>query len=524
MIGELVPGGIGMMTHQSGAADDSPMPSSERVQRLVLYDALAHEAMGILTTGVFLAGMAVALGASNFAIGVLAAVPFIAQLLQIPAVFVIERWRSRRRVTVLSSGIGRCFLLASAAAPFLGPDAAVEALIATLAIHQAMAAVSGCAWNSWMRDLVPATEYGRFFGRRTAVTLAVSITLAFLGSVLIDCWKRYLPGDPVFAYSCLFTLSACIGLWGVYLLYLTPEPAIIRQDPQTRFHHLLTAPLRDVNFRRLVLFLSTWNFAVNLAAPFFTVYMLKTLHYEMTTIIVFTLASQLSNLASLEIWGALIDRFSNKAVLGVTAPLFLACMAGWTLTGLPWGQSMIFILLLGLHVLSGASTAGVALASGNIAMKLSPQGAATAYLAANSVITASCAAAAPILGGLAADFFAAHELSLSFTWAGAERDVTVELLKLRSWTFFFALACIFGIYSLHRLSFVEEQAGTSDPLLLRDLIAEARRSIRSLSSAAGLLRVVRLPVWLRSGDDRQGAADQLPTCVKRGMDSGGKEL
>jgi hypothetical protein len=79
--------------------------------------------------------------------------------------------------------------------------------------------------------------------------------------------------------------------------------------------------------------------------------------------------------------------------------------------------------------------------------------------------------------------------------------VTVELLKLRSWTFFFALACVLGVYSLHRLSFVEEQGGTSDPLLLRDLVAEARRSIRSLSSAAGLLRVVRLPVWLRRADE-----------------------
>src|SRR6185312_1087148 len=54
---------------------------SQRVLRLVLFDALASEAMGTLTTGVFLVGFAVALGADNFAIGVLAAVPFFAQLL-----------------------------------------------------------------------------------------------------------------------------------------------------------------------------------------------------------------------------------------------------------------------------------------------------------------------------------------------------------------------------------------------------------------------------------------------------------
>jgi hypothetical protein len=47
---------------------------SARTFRLVLYDALASEAMGALTTGVFLVGFAVELGASNFAIGLLASV------------------------------------------------------------------------------------------------------------------------------------------------------------------------------------------------------------------------------------------------------------------------------------------------------------------------------------------------------------------------------------------------------------------------------------------------------------------
>src|SRR5215831_16392581 len=69
--------------------------AERRALKLVLYDALASEAMGTLTTGVFLVGFAVALGANNFAIGVLAAVPFFVQLLQVPAVLLVERWRVR---------------------------------------------------------------------------------------------------------------------------------------------------------------------------------------------------------------------------------------------------------------------------------------------------------------------------------------------------------------------------------------------------------------------------------------------
>ena len=58
--------------HHDASSSGWPSPDvAERASRLVLYDALSHEAMGALTTGVFLVGFAVALGASNFAIGVL---------------------------------------------------------------------------------------------------------------------------------------------------------------------------------------------------------------------------------------------------------------------------------------------------------------------------------------------------------------------------------------------------------------------------------------------------------------------
>jgi hypothetical protein len=77
----------------------APVTASDDLRhalRLILWDSLASEAMGTLTTGVFLVGLAVALDASNFMIGVLAAIPFFVQLLQVPAVLLIERIRCSR--------------------------------------------------------------------------------------------------------------------------------------------------------------------------------------------------------------------------------------------------------------------------------------------------------------------------------------------------------------------------------------------------------------------------------------------
>jgi hypothetical protein len=179
-------------------------------------------------------------------------------------------------------------------------------------------------------------------------------------------------------------------------------------------------------------------------------------------------------------------------------------MFAWTLTGLRWVEPVAVYALFGIHILMGVSTAGMALASGNLAMKLSPRGEATAYLAANSVVTSVCGAIAPVIGGLTADFFAAHQLSFSFTWSGGSEEVTVQVLRFHGWTFFFVIACFLGLYSLHRMAMIEEGSGEADRLLVREFLLEARRSMHSLSTAAGLLRIARAPFsFVRTAASRE---------------------
>jgi MFS family permease len=468
-----------------------------RALRLVLLDGLASEAMGTLTTGVLLVGFALELGASNLAIGVLAAVPFFVQLLQLPAVALVERLRDRRAICAWACGIGRVFVLVAAASALLPAGAAVAVLIVALAAHQALGAIAGCAWNSWMRDLVPEEQFGRYFGRRTAATTALSIALGFLAAAAIDFWKRALPEHVALGYAGLFALGGALGLYGVYLLTRTPEPPMASLTEAPGLRELLSRPFRDRNFRRVIVFLASWNFAVNLASPFFTVFLLRTLGYSMTAVIALNIVSQLSNLAFLGAWGALIDRFSNKAVLGVCAPLFLLCILAWTLVGVAWTQAFTLPLLVVLHVAMGLATAGVGLASGNIAMKLSPAGESTAYLAANGVVTSLCASVAPIIGGACADYFAVRDLTLSLAWQAPGQQVTLEVLHFHGWTFFFAIAALLGLYSLHRLSAVEESGRVDDRLALQHLFLELRRAVHGLSSAAGLARIARFPIVLR---------------------------
>src|SRR3546814_5945176 len=89
----------------------------------------------------------------------------------------------------------------------------------------------------------------------------------------------------------------------------------------------LRSPLRDRKFARLIVLLGTWQFAINFATPFFTVYLVRQLGYDMTIVMGLSIASQLANALALKSWGALADRFANKSVLLVAAPIDILCIA-----------------------------------------------------------------------------------------------------------------------------------------------------------------------------------------------------
>src|SRR5206468_5593732 len=143
---------------------------------------------------------------------------------------------------------------------------------------------------------------------------------------------------------------------------------------------LFTLPLRNRNFKNLLAFNSVWAFALNLATPFFSVYLLKTLGMPLSYVISLGILSQLSGILSFKLWGQYSDRFSNKTIISICAPLYVTCILLFAFTAMPGAQLVTLLLLLGIHVISGVATAGINLALSNIGIKLAPHKEAIAYI------------------------------------------------------------------------------------------------------------------------------------------------
>ena len=450
--------------------------------------------MDTLTSGAFLVAFALLMGASNTVVGLLAAVSPLTQLLQLPAIYVVDRAASRKTLVVLTSFLSRISWLVVAIIPWLVPsDQRVDALLICLFLYFGLGTLSACGFNPWIRDFVPEKIMGRYFGKRMAIGTAAGSVLALLAGVGIQLGKWYVPSQFV-PYSVLFLLGGSIGLSGVYFLSQVPEPKVTTHRPEGMLESL-GQPFRDHNFRRLLIFLGVLFFAINLSGPFYAVYMIKRLDMSMALVIGLAVLSQLMSVMSFRIWGKAADNFSNKSALIVSGYMYFISVLLWPFLLLSDNYFFMIPLLVVVHMLTGISAAGVNLCTANIALRSAPRGKATAFLAVNTLVHGVAGAASPIIGGIVADRLTGHHLSLIqhwlFTHIGAYLDLAFShLLGLHS---LFFLTVIIGLYSMRRLRTVHEEGEVEGRIVVAHFVSEARKAVRRLFTSAGIRHLPSLP-------------------------------
>jgi MFS family permease len=479
-----------------------PTISDEEVHKGLRYITLeGMSSLGFysITTSGFLAAFALALGANNLQIGILAAIPFITQPLQIPAILLVERFRQRKILAVGTWIPAQLLWIPIALTPFFMnvPSAgAISILLGLLAIRGVFVAISNCAWNGWIRDLIPQHILGSIMGRRLALAAFAGIVFGLSAAFFADWWTGQYSGDTqVLGYTIplLFGIFV-LALASPIFMSMMPEP-LMAPPPETKpsLAGVITDPFRDKNYRKLLRFLFLWGLAINLATPFFAVYMLQRLGLPLSAVIGFSILSQVFNIIFLRVWGRLSDQFGHKAVLSVCVSLYLLVLLIWPFTTMPERYFMTIPLLVIIHILAGIATAGVTLATGTIGLKLAPSGKATGYLAAAGLAINLGAGLGPLLGGRFADYFSVRQLSLTFEWVDPNRFFHIGALNLTGFDFLFGIAFILGLFTLTQLGGVREEGEASREVVLEALQAPMRELSRPFSTVAGLSFLSQFP-------------------------------
>lgn len=463
------------------------MLSEQEVQsglRMVVTEGLTTEAMTTLTTGAFLVAMALLLGASNLQIGILAALPTFANIFQLLSIWLVRRYNNRRAISVISALLARIPLIIVGVLSFFA-SGSIQLLILFVFFYNVFASIAGLSWNAWMKDLVPGNQLGTYFSRRSSFMQTLNVVLSLCLAFLIDYVKDNYPAYELTTYSIMFIVAGAIGVIGAFLLSKVPEPQsfLAREN----LFQLFKRPLKDHNFRRLLVFNSAWVFALNIAIPFFTVYMLKNLGLSMTYVIGLTVISQLCSIFTIRMWGRFSDRYSNKTILAIAAPVYILCIIGWCFVGIYSRFTANIVLLAFIHMFTGIATAGINLSLTNIGLKLAPNEHAIVYLSTKNIVTAVFSSVAPLIGGVLADYFAHRSLSINAEYAGPTMNKVLHLVSLHDMNFLFLIGAALAFLSLEALIRVKEVGEVEKDVVVRIMRSSIKSNLKDVFLIGNLI-------------------------------------
>ena len=465
---------------------------TQRSLRLLAWEGLTSGAMFSLGSGGFMAAYALALGANNLEVGILAAMPFISQVVRLPAILLVERFRTRKALGLPALMLSHLSWLPVGAVPFFldtPGKLAVSLVILFLAARGLFAPVWVTTSTSWIRELVPQGRLADYFGRRMAMVTGAMAVVSVGASFFVSWWQdRSAPGDDILAFSFLLIGGAfTFGLLGPLLASRAVEPLMPPAAQSDRSPaSMLLEPLRDGNYSHLLRFLFTWSLLSNLAIPFFAVYMLKVIGLSLPAVIALTVLGQFANVLFVRVWGPFADRVGNKTVLSLSASLYLLVILGWVFTAHPERHFLTLPLLVLLHLLGGVAAAGVTLTVNTLALKVAPPGRTIPFSGVAGLTASLGSGIGPVLGGLLADYFSSRSLGLNIDWASPGGTLYLPAVSLAGFEFLFVIAFFFGLLSLNLLVALREEGEISRDEALAELMAGAGPVARAVSSVPGL--------------------------------------
>jgi MFS family permease len=365
-------------------------PKVQHTLRWFWFDgAFALGSDSIVTT--YLVLYAVALGASSAQVGLLGALQGLgAALTLLPGAFLVERIGRRKEIVLACGGaVGRIALLLLAFVPFLVQgQAAVYLALGLVVLREASLNLSLPAWTSLAGDIVPLGQRGRYFASRTIAQTVLGMVTAFGAGWIIN--RSGSPAGYQWAFLAAFLFGG--ASWFCFSRIQDPDPAPPPRPAPAGRAPILGSILAHPVFLALCLHSAVWNFSLNLAGPFFNVYLVHNLGATMIQVGILTAATSLSSLPALRVFGPLADRWGPRRIILITSLLIPLLPLAWVFVPAPW-------YVLAINLAAGVLWSGFTMCVLNLLLQISPAADRARFSAVHQIVVAVSLALGAAAGG-----------------------------------------------------------------------------------------------------------------------------
>ena len=343
---------------------------------------------------------ALAFGATNGQIGVITAVGnMLGALAFIPGARLVEKVGKRNPVVIWTGGtVMRLTLLAFALFPFFvqQPQVAIVLIVILEGIRSFAGNLGNPAWTALVADLVPDNLRGRYFGGRNFAMGIAALLVAPLAGRMISSGNEMTSSD-VFGYQLVFFLAFVFGMVSTYLFYRIGEPpSLVPISPPREPGGMWRVAKNSPGYLGLVISAFVWNMALQLAAPFFNVYLVSELDATAAMIGVLAAIASFSALLGQRYFGHALDSKGSFWVMRLCGFSIPFAPIAWGFVTAPWH-------VVPINLMVGFLWAGYNLANFNLLLEMTPDTHRARAVAMYQTAVFSSAVAGPLLGGYLAD-------------------------------------------------------------------------------------------------------------------------
>ncbi len=353
------------------------------------------------------------IGANEFHIGVLGALPTLMLFMQFVAAIVVNHLAYRRRIWFWTALAHRLMLLPTALGPWMFPGLSNEfwvwILLATTAINQGLLHFSSPLWLSWMGDYLPHKGLSSYWGQRQVwMQIAAAISL---------CAAAFMIHESGLSTEVSYAVMTCVGtLCGVIdlmLFYKVAEPPV-QQVPMPRLREVFAEPFRNREFRRYIGFMCFWNFAAMAGAPFISLYLLAEIGMDLYHVLLLWTISWVGGATLSRTLGRWADSHGSQPVLVMCVALKSSNMLA--LLMIPRSPTIAFWILAPCFMLDAVLNAGILIANNGFMIKNSPTANRTMYIAATQAIAGMVGGLTSIFAGLAMELMSGRQWQVA-SWS-----------------------------------------------------------------------------------------------------------
>lgn len=262
-------------------------------------------------------------------------------------------------------------------------------IITAVVLFISMGALTNPAWVSLITDLVSPQSRGVYFGMRMRNLGLVTVLSAVISGFILHYFENK---NLAIGFLIIFILAASARFISLIILQFIEEPTLSCQREDRFTFVQFFARTKESDFVKFVLYVASMNFAVNLAAPFFTVFMIRDLGFNYIVYTAINMSAPLMLYLVVRRWGKHADKVGNLNAIRVSAKLIAFIPLLWILNQNPY-------YLICVEMFSGFLWAGFNLCSANFIYDACSPNKRTRCIAYFSVVNGIALALGALIGG-----------------------------------------------------------------------------------------------------------------------------